>query len=235
MRWVLPLFVLGAALPATGQTLPIPDPDNPRVQTARWTPTDQVIVTALPKSPLTILLGPGEQIERVIIERRNAFDVQVSAAKDSLTVTPLTDQAASALAIDTQQRNYQLRLLTTTDRSAAYVLRFRYDDAALAETDIQAPLKDKRDTWLYRLRGDRVVRPRAISDDGNQTYIVFAKDQGLPAVFAIGPTGKEQVVNGHMRGDAFVIDAVWDKLVFRIDKEKATAQRSRKPVARDDG
>ena len=34
------------------------------------------------------------------------------------------------------------------------------------------------------------------------------------------------MVNGHMRGNALVIDRVWDELIFRIDKEKARARRN---------
>ena len=79
---------------------------------------------------------------------------------------------------------------------------------------------------IYRLRGDRSVRPLQIGDDGTRTRILFAPGQALPAIFAIGPTGDEEVVNGYMRGDAFEIDRVYERLVFRIDKDKATARRA---------
>ena len=79
------------------------------------------------------------------------------------------------------------------------------------------------------MRGDRAVRPADLSDDGYKTRITYAPGQVLPAVFAIGPTGEEEVVNGYMRGDVFVIDRVYGELVFRIDKEAATARRNEAP------
>lgn len=94
-----------------------------------------------------------------------------------------------------------------------------YDELAPVNTEL----------WNYRLKGDRTVLPQSISDDGRQTHIRFAPKQSLPAIFAIGPTGNEEVVNGHMRNDVFVIDRVHAELVFRIDKDKATARRNDRP------
>ncbi len=84
--------------------------------------------------------------------------------------------------------------------------------------------------WLYRIGGDRAVRPAQVTDNGRQTAILFPPDQALPAVFAIGPTGDEEVVNGYMRGEAYVIDRVYERLVFRIDEARATARRADEPV-----
>tara|TARA_B100000678_G_scaffold221252_1_gene188622 strand:- start:755 stop:1144 length:390 start_codon:yes stop_codon:yes gene_type:complete len=77
----------------------------------------------------------------------------------------------------------------------------------------------------YRVRGDREVRPSSIRDDGSKTFIAFAPDQALPAVFSVGATGKEEVVNGYMRGDLYVLDRTFDRLVFRIDRLEAIALR----------
>ena len=79
--------------------------------------------------------------------------------------------------------------------------------------------------WVWRMRGDRSVRPAWVADNGTSTMIAFAPGQALPAVFAIGPTGAEEVVNGHMRGTTYVIDRVYDQLVFRIDADRASARR----------
>ena len=70
-----------------------------------------------------------------------------------------------------------------------------------------------------------------MTDDGLKTRITYAPGQALPAVFAIGPSGEEEVVNGYMRDDIFVIDRVYGELVFRIDREKATARRNDTPEA----
>ena len=75
------------------------------------------------------------------------------------------------------------------------------------------------------------MRPATIRDNGRKTVITYAPGQPLPAVFAIGATGDEEVVDGYMRGEAFVIDRVHSELVFRIDKKKARAIRRDEPEA----
>ena len=145
-------------------------------------------------------------------------------------VLPTPGASAGKLDIATQTRNYSFVLRVEPSYAAALVVRFVDEnrlDAQAASIADQAPVP--LGTWHYRLRGDRTVRPADLSDDGYKTRITYAPGQALPAVFAIGPTGEEEVVNGYMRGDVFVIDRVYSELVFRIDKEKATAQRDAAP------
>jgi len=77
----------------------------------------------------------------------------------------------------------------------------------------------------YKLSGDKALRPSAIDDDGVHTYIAWGPDQTLPAIFAIDDKGNETLVNGMTREGRFVIDAVANKLVFRIDRQTAAAVR----------
>lgn len=77
----------------------------------------------------------------------------------------------------------------------------------------------------YRLSGERALRPAQIADDGIHTYIIWTEQQALPAVFAISPTGTEEMVDGYMRQGVFTIDRIHQKLVFRIDKKAAKAER----------
>ena len=75
------------------------------------------------------------------------------------------------------------------------------------------------------MSGAQALRPSSISDDGRHTYIEWPRDRTLPAVYSINPEGRESLVNGAMRDDLFVIDAVASKLVFRIDDNVARADR----------
>jgi type IV secretion system protein VirB9 len=78
---------------------------------------------------------------------------------------------------------------------------------------------------VYKLSGDRRLLPISIQDDGARVYLRWSASQALPAVFAVGDQGQEEVVNGYMRDDTFVIDRVYGRLVFRIDKARALASR----------
>jgi type IV secretion system protein VirB9 len=81
----------------------------------------------------------------------------------------------------------------------------------------------------YRLSGEKSLRPSRIGDDGVHTYIEWSEEQALPAVFAVNALGEEEIVDGYMRQDIFTIDRVHQRLVFRIGKKLAKAERAIPP------
>ena len=110
--------------------------------------------------------------------------------------------------------------LRTIAPDAPFAVRFQYPDAQPA----QPATADLR---RYRLSGARALRPVAISDDGVRTSIEWKPDQTLPAVFAVDDQGQEVLLDGQMRDGRYVIDAVHDTLVFRLDRQTARAVRLR--------
>jgi type IV secretion system protein VirB9 len=125
--------------------------------------------------------------------------------------------------VETTRRTHEFHLQAEASLMAAYLVQLQFGPRQQPEAQVQLAPSEQR--WSYKIRGDRQVRPADIMDDGAKTWISFADGQPLPAIFAIGPSGKEQVVNGYMRGDQFVIDRVHEQLIFRIDKKKAQARR----------
>ena len=219
------------ALPATAQILPDPGPTNPRLQTVTWQNGQRIILTALPMTGLTVVLQPGERIVADSLALPEQWDRRISPERDSFHVTPRVPDAESALTVTTDRRHYLFTLQTGDNLNAALLVQVLDSGAGPVAHDLGARLPVTTQTAFapmrtYRLRGDRSVQPQAIGDDGRRTRILFAPGQALPAIFAIGPTGDEEVVNGYMRGDAFEIDRVYERLVFRIDKDKATARRA---------
>lgn len=227
MRAVLAMIVLVGAVPLAAQIFPRPSGDRERIQTVAWSPDQTVVLTMLPDTPLVVVLEPGDTIADVQLEPEGKFTIRVSAERDSFTILPLAHDARSSLDVTTGRRTYRFVTKVDYGPEAAVLVRYTYGAQELATGDRPEP----RQLWQYSLRGDHEVRPQAITDDGIRTRITYAQGQHLPAVFAIGPTGKEEVVNGYMRGEAFEIDRVYDELVFRIDKEKATARRNDEPEA----
>ncbi|MEP3050465.1 MAG: TrbG/VirB9 family P-type conjugative transfer protein [Erythrobacter sp.] len=225
---LLPLLIIAAfAGPVQAEIVPMPGIESPRIQTVAWEPGERVLLTALPQTSLTVILEPGEKIQRATLGGNRAWDVAISAEEDSFQITPLSSAAPAFLTIETDLRSYEFGLEVGTGLLAAYVVRFDFAAAAPSrETPIEQVTAIENLNWSYRLRGDRSVRPASIRDNGDKTVIEYAAGQPLPAVFAIGPSGDEEVVDGYMRGDRFVIDRVHERLVFRIDKEKATARRN---------
>ncbi|MCV0382803.1 MAG: TrbG/VirB9 family P-type conjugative transfer protein [Erythrobacter sp.] len=246
MRIASILVAFLAGTPATAQVIPEPGIPDPRIQTARWVAGQQIDLTAMPGTPLTLVFEAGEQVGKVTADS-SAIETRVSEAGDSVVLFPLREGDLGFVQVATDRRSYTFSLRTGTGLMAGYLVRMGSTQPGPTmpmpgpsmlppagygpPTTAAAPVQ----TWTYRLRGDRSVRPSAIGDDGQRTTILFSEDSALPAIFAIGPTGEEQVVNGYMRGEAFVIDRVWQELVFRIDGEKASARRNEKPEERTGG
>ena len=221
------MLALAPASAVSAQIFPMPGRETPRIQTVQWAAGQPIVLTALPDTTLTVMLEPGEAIRRATLSGSRAWDVSVSAEADSFQVTPQIGAAPASLVVETDGRSYEFALETGQGLMAAYLVRLEYGPPASPgveeATDTISDL-----TWSYRLRGDREVRPASVRDNGEKTVITYAPGQSLPAVFAIGPTGDEEVVDGYMRGEVFVIDRVHQELVFRIDRDKATAKRNRR-------
>ncbi len=225
------LLVIGAPLAA--QVFPTPGPETPRIQTADWRPGEPLVLTALPQTALTVMLEPGERIQRATLSGSPGWQVAVSAESDSFQITPGAGALPASLSVETDRRAYSFLLETGDGLQAAYVVRVRFGAAQPAngpQVMGSSEILENLD-WTYRLRGDRLVRPASIRDNGVKTVIEYAPGQALPAVFAIGPTGEEEVVDAYMRDGLFIIDRVHQELVFRIDKAKATAIRSVRPAS----
>lgn len=230
-------LTLACTAPLAAQVVPMPGPDTPRIQTADWRPGEPVVLTALPQTALTVMLEPGETIERATLGGSPAWEVAVSAEADSLQITPLLGAEPANLTVQTDRRAYSFLLESGVSLQSAYVVRLRFagGSALSPPPSGSGPIDLTGLDWSYRLRGDPSVRPATIRDNGTKTIIEYAPGQSLPAVFAIGPTGDEEVVDGYMRDGLFVIDRVHEELVFRINKAKATARRGARTAPQNGG
>lgn len=74
----------------------------------------------------------------------------------------------------------------------------------------------------WRLRGDRALGPLQVFDNGRQTWLQFAPQQDLPAVFAYTNTG-EIPLDIQSKGQFHIFDGAWDHLVFRGGQSVAQA------------
>lgn len=230
MRYLPVLFAPLAGLLFVAQPALCSPHGTTRLETIKWTAGLPETLAIMPGTALTVLFEPGEQIKRVLALHSNAVGVRVSPAGDSIILVPSGDDFSANLIVDTTRRSYPL-LIKPASGTSALVVRFDTSQTKKDGAGV-SPLANRPapgPVWSYRLRGDRSVRPVSIKDDGHKTYIKYAPNQALPAVFAEGPSHHEQSVNGYMRGGVYVLERVHQKLVFRIDKERATAERDRKP------
>jgi type IV secretion system protein VirB9 len=140
---------------------------------------------------------------------------------DRLFVKPVQMGITTNMIVITDVRVYSFELapLSAPGSDTAYSIRFRYP-APASSTAADAPASGH-----YKLGGNAALRPTGMHDDGVHTYIEWPEDRALPAIYAIDGNGKEALVNGMMREGRMVIDSVQQRLVFRIDNRRATAER----------
>lgn len=221
---LLALLAAPPALPLVAQVQPQAGAGDPRIQAVNYDPDQVVILYGAPGYQVTVEFGPDEQIENVAVGDSGAWQVTPNRRGDHLFVKPVQSGVATNMTVVTSVRVYLFELAPLYGPSSemAYRVRFQYPggEEEPAADEAAAAVEGR-----YKLGGARALRPSKIADDGRHTYIEWPADRALPAVYAVDAEGQESLVNGAMRDDLFVIDGVARRLVFRIDRDVATAER----------
>lgn len=221
------------AAPATGQSYP--SPGDPRFQQI-----EHRVGAIIPLSigygyQLTLGFGPDERIESVAVGDNASWQVTANKRGDYLFVKPIGPGMPTNMTVITDTDLYSFDLSVGEEGTATpYVVRVIAPTPVTVEPPMPAgPIREV--TGRYRLGGARELRPKGISDNGRQTFIEWADDTTLPAVYGIGRDGEEVLTNGEMIDGRFVLDTVYGKLIFRLDKNVARATRLKERGGRDPG
>jgi len=172
------------------------------------------------------MLPPDEHIRSIRLNDPSAFQINVAVAGDSFSLRQIRPLQQANMEVETDQRKYEFALAVSDDLKIPYLIRVHADDNQA--TKHRSPTTEPRlegELTSYRLSGDRSLRPQSINDDGYRTFITWAPDQLIPAVFSVNRLGNEAMVDGYMRDKVFTIDHVHQQLIFRIDSAVATARR----------
>ncbi|MBQ9602140.1 MAG: TrbG/VirB9 family P-type conjugative transfer protein, partial [Neisseriaceae bacterium] len=119
--------------------------------------------------------------------------------------------------VEIQQPTYLLRFHYPTEEEKARRKRAAQQERAL---NMMVKFGLSKETaqlnYLYYGKGDKAIAPTAIWDDGRFTYIQYADNRDLPAVYKINPDGSEMLVNTHIEEDVMIIHEVTEQLVLRL-------------------
>lgn len=224
-RAVVPVMVmlLGGAS-AGGQTIPQPGLGDPRLQSIEYRPDQIVRLTGTVGYQLTLELAPDETVRSIALGDSGAWSASTDRSGNRLFLKALVADVTTNMTVITDVRTYAFDLEGVSEArpTSPYLVRFRYPSVATATSSDPAMGKM---IGAYYLRGDRRLRPTAISDDGTHTYIEWPTDALLPATYVRETDGRETLANGQMRGRFYVLDSVDTHLVFRLDKHIAKAER----------
>jgi type IV secretion system protein VirB9 len=232
MRFLLPLILAIIPSVTSAQTAPEASRDA-RFLTLDYSAGGIFHVPTSPDTLQTILFGQDEVIRSIFLSDPGAYMVGVSGKGDSVSLRPNGPTSLALMTVRSDARSYEIELVAGSASNVPAVVRFAYGILPPAP-QVAAPAA-QAEGFSYRMSGSAALRPSSIKDDGLKTYLAWDRDQSIPAVFAVGPSGKEEMVDAYMRGGLFTIDHVHKQLVFRIDRQKATARRVRnKEGQRDD-
>lgn len=217
----LALLALTAALPGHSQD------NDPRLLEFDRLQEGIFHIPTSQEATQVVLFAPGEQIRSIIISDPRAYSIEVASDGESLALKAIVPSALAMLNVRTDRRSYDLELAPGKQGGPIPpVVRFvSMANVGMMEPALVRSEPVQADSAAWRLSGDKAVLPELVRDDGIKTFIRWREDQALPAVFAIGPSGQEESVDGFMRGGLFTIDRVHTRLVFRIDKVAGKAQR----------
>ena len=216
-------LLLALALPATAQVRPMTGPGDPRLQTAVYDPNQVVQLAVAPGYQLTLVLEASEAVETVALGEAGGWQVTPSKRGDALFIKASGGARQTNMSVVTATRTYMFELIPATGPSndVPYRVQFTYPQASQPPAQVQVVEGDGR----YRLSGRRAIQPSAMSDDGVRTYIEWAPDQALPAVFMLDDAGQEMPADGHVRDGRYTIDGIRQRYIFRLGRDIARASR----------
>ena len=155
---------------------------------------------------------------------------------EDVSISPNVREWRTNLNVVTNKRNYAFILNlgygAKGKRKNTYRLTFAYpeEDAKRKALEIeQSKLREKltpevnAKNWDYVMQvGDksRSIAPIKAFDDGRFTYLSFAQNSEIPAMFIVTETGQETLINSHISAhspDTIVIQRISKQLVLRLD------------------
>jgi type IV secretion system protein VirB9 len=227
---VAALLFIFLASPALAQVVPQPGAGDPHLQLVNYDAGQIVQLQGAPGYQLMVELSPDEQVQSVAIGDSTAWQVSLSKSGDRLFIKAVQAEVPTNMTVVTSVRvyNFELMPLPGPTPDMPYTVQFQYPAPRAMAPDGQYVdvASAARRLSKYRISGDRSLRPISVSDDGQRTYISWAKSGPIPAVYALDPVGKEVLINGMMgTDDVYVVDGAPQRLSFRIDRNVAHAER----------
>lgn len=207
-----------------------------RIQTAMYSPDNVYRINAVVGRTSVVKLEPGETINDqsglMATGDPDAWTIGPNKAGDAVAIKPKTDQNPDTnLIINTNRRTYALELMLTKAVSAmTYLLRFDYPQPPKVG---ESPFKGRnlnqdpcsvsagtsgRENRNYQKRGDMVLSPSQVWDNGTFTCMRFPTNAPRPVIYEVLPDGTETLVNLHNVNDIVVLHGVSSEYRLRLNR-----------------
>ncbi len=233
MKYFALLFCL-IALPFSASALEIPKggPHDERIKFVDYNPAEVVGITAHYGFSTHVEFAPGENILKIGMGDVKAWEL--GKLGNHLFMKPKGKKAGTNMTVLTDKRVYNFELNAHKSLGGAhpepndmvFQLKFRYPDEAAAHAEKVAQSKALQEklaqqttslpeNWNYWVKGSEVLAPNKAYDDRRFTYLTFANNKEMPAIYVENPDGTESLVNTHVEGDVIAVHKIAQKLVLR--------------------
>ena len=189
--------------------------DDPRIVEERYASDAVYALSISPGHASVVELDSAEVVESIVVGDSDGWLVEATASANRVVVKPTPAASRTNMVVLTTKRSYTFTL-DAYGGVDVFLMRFAY--GVPKSIDAESGAK-------YRLRGDRSLYPRLITDNGATTSLFWPADTPFPAVFITTPDGEEVTAPYRAAGDGLVLDGVHERIVLRRGKLEATASR----------
>lgn len=210
-------LALACTLPASVWALDLPKHSaaDSRIRYANYNPADVIQLDAVIGVATHIVLEEGEEYVYHVFGDSEAYAFTHKA--NHLFFKPVANDANTNLIVVTNRRNYTFRIGYSPDHTARalYKLVLRYPDTEVQRTRkaaeknaVQAAFQHvgHPTNWRsYTKSGDISLAPVHAWDDGRQTWMQFAHEADIPAVYRVTADEQEVITNYHMADERTMV------------------------------
>lgn len=218
---------LAFSVPAYAAQQTRPSAKDSRIRFVDYDPHDVVTIYGRVGADTLILFDPDEKIEDLSGGDTDAWSVGVTKKGNGFFIKPSAISPTTNAHVVTDKRVYSIDLRLAAKGQPSYLtVWYRYPDQDAAKQQAAAERQRTRDllasgvpgakrNYAYSEQGSSQIAPSSAWDDGTATYLTFAANASMPAVYVVGEDGKESLVNTSVQGDVLQVHKVAPKLVLR--------------------
>lgn len=239
-------FLLALLLPMVAHSELVPEPGlvDSRVRTIDYDAAQVVKIETYYGVSTHVRFAESELIEDIALGDAEAW--QVIPRTSHFFLKPKALNADTNATVVTNKRVYHFMLLVRGNQAdevkawrnpaLIYSLSFRYpqeEEASRLEALRVSDLKTRLDEALsgvntksggfrnadYWVAGALDASPEEAYDDGLFTYLTFASNMDMPAVYVEDEKGRESLVNSHVEGNVIVVHRVGRKVILRMGEK----------------
>ena len=207
------------------ETQPRPSPQDSRIRSFTYHKHEVYRLDTYMRFITSIEFAPGENIESVQVGDSESWQIVRLDRGDVLSVKPLIEGAYTNMTVYTNLRPYTFELRAREGRAGSpnlsYWVSFRYPEDEARRREAAIARAERPKDFDYYAAGDAAsIKPLQVYDDGRRTVFVFPEDARRAGIFAVGPDGRESIVNVRHDENASIVDRVSDRWTIRIGDEE---------------